>query len=140
MWHAAAQPVSRADRLQGALASDCSPKTFGRPMMFLAAIGALFITCGAFATFVVSLIVGAPLKFGKLSMAVLAALVSSGLAASVALAALSPTQCRGENCAGGDGWGFMEGGLVLAAAWLIVYSVTYIAVAFAVARYQARAQ
>lgn len=106
-------------------------------MIFIAAIGVLFIACGAFATFVMSRIVGAPLKLGKLSMAFLAALVSSGLVASFTLAALSPTQCSGgEHCAGDEGWGLMEGGLAMFSVWLIVYSVTYIAVAFAVAKYQ----
>jgi len=110
--------------------------TLGSTVTFIAAIGALFLACGMLVTLVMSRIVGAPLKPIGFSLACLASLVLSSLTASLAVAALGPPSCSGENCAGSGGWGLMDGGLALVAIWLFVYSVAYVVVALAFAKYQ----
>jgi hypothetical protein len=99
-------------------------------MGVLITIFATFVLCGALVTLIVSRFLRVELSVVRFLGAFLVAALLGVAVASMIIWAL----VRGEY----GGFGFMEGGLVIAMIWLVCYSITYLVSAVVVARIQSR--
>ncbi|WP_431256840.1 hypothetical protein ACQ86G_19330 [Roseateles chitinivorans] len=84
---------------------------FDSSAIYIAAIGAFFIACGMFVTFSLSRAIGAPSTVGRLTLACVAAIVSSAALATLALISLAPASCSGEHCVVEEGEVSLRAGL-----------------------------
>jgi hypothetical protein len=79
---------------------------------------------------------GVALSLSRILSGFFLSMLAGGIIASVALTALVRAGCEDQQpCEYGS---FVEGGVVLAALWLAIYSVVYLAAALVIARHQAR--
>jgi len=105
---------------------------------FIVMLAAGFLACGVVTTLLLSRLMGAKPNFSRVSSAFLASCVFSASVASAALFVLTRDPCGGRHPC--EYAGFMEGGLVLLALWLVIYSISYVVLAVLIARYQAKRQ
>ena len=107
-------------------------------MAILFAIIAMFVVCGSAVTVVVSRISRVKLTVGKGVLSIAVTAVIAGTVASLLIAVLAKFGCtRGVPC---EHAGFMEGGLLTGALWLLFYSIAYVVGAFVIARLQSQSQ
>jgi hypothetical protein len=99
-------------------------------------VGGLFIVCGAVTTVFITRAMRVSLTFGNVLASFLLSLVAGVLVASLAATIWANGVCAGQSPC--EYAGFMEGGVVLVAVWLISYSLTYVVGGIVVARYQSR--
>jgi hypothetical protein len=103
---------------------------------FIFIIVALFVSCGVIVTAAISRVMGVALSLSKILSGFFLSMLAAGMIASAALTALVRTGCaRQRPCEYG---GLLEGGIVLAALCLAVYSIVYMAAGLLIARHQAR--
>ena len=113
-----------------------STAALGAMVTFIAIVAVVFLGSGLLTTLLLSRVMGARPNFPRVSSAFLA---SRGFGAGVATAvlfALTRNPCGGRQPC--EYAGFMEGGLVLLALWLVIYSISYVALGVVIARYQAK--
>ena len=110
--------------------------SLGAMATFIAIVAVVFLVSGLLTTLLLSRVMGARPNFSRVSTAFLASCVFAAGVATAALFALTRNLCGGQQPC--EYAGFMEGGLVLLALWLVIYSVSYIALGALIARYQAK--
>jgi hypothetical protein len=103
---------------------------------FIASFVVAFLASGVVTTLVMSRVMGARPNFSRVSAAFLLSCGFGAGVATAALFALTRNPCGGRQPC--EYAGFMEGGLVLLALWLVIYSISYVAIGVVIARYQAK--
>lgn len=106
-------------------------------MVTLIAIAAVvLLASGLVTTLVLSRVMCARPSVSRVSAAFLVSCAFGAGVATTALFALTRNPCGGRQPC--EYAGFMEGGLVLLALWLLIYSISYVALGVLIARYQAK--
>ena len=113
-----------------------STAALGVMLTFIAIALVVFLASGLVTTLVLSRVMGARPSLPRVSAAFLASCGFGAGVATAALFALPRNPCGGRQPC--EYAGFMEGGLVLLALWLVIYSISYVVVGVLIARYQAK--